>query len=377
MNKNAKEVVTKSENIQAVYRYIFESGSATRQELYIGSGLSLPTIKLAIEKLEGLGLIEPSSVIRNTGGRNAISYSVKENGRTAIGLYFSGHHITAVCTGLTGQIHAVKRIQRTLDMHDEEYIKSAGQLVEDIKASADIPEGSLLGVGLAVPSLVSDDGETIKFGMSHDFTGITRTVLSRYIKEPTCMIHDSYAAGYAEVWNNPDIKNAFYLNLNSNTGGCLIINNRIFPGTGHLAGEIGHMHVNPDSGKLCYCGRHGCLETECSISVLDSMTNGSLEDFMLLLKEKNKEAVSRWDTYLTSLASAVYNLIILFDSPVIIGGYIGMYIDDHLEDLRQRVSRLDPFSRPMAEFVLPPKYRNESTAVGAAIQVLDRYIHSL
>jgi predicted NBD/HSP70 family sugar kinase len=83
------------------------------------------------------------------------------------------------------------------------------------------------------------------------------------------------------------------------------------------------MHVNPDSGKLCYCGRHGCLETECSISVLDSMTNGSLEDFMLLLKEKNKEAVSRWDTYLTSLASAVYNLIILFDSPVIIGGYIG------------------------------------------------------
>ena len=197
MAKKASEVETKSENKQAVYRYIQKKGAATRQELYAGLGLSLPTIKQSLEYLERAGLILPADVIRNTGGRNATAYRVKCNGHFAIGVFLSANHITAVCVDLSGAICAKKRIRITFDTHQDSYLRAIGSLVSDTVAESGIDDARIIGVGIAVPSLVSEDGESILFGMTHDFSGITREVLSKYISFPTRLFHDSFVAGFA------------------------------------------------------------------------------------------------------------------------------------------------------------------------------------
>ncbi len=375
--KEKRIIETKAENKQAVLRYLMKNGPSTKQEIYAGSGLSLPTIKQALEYLETNALIEPSAVIKNTGGRNATAFGIKDTGRAAIGIYFSEHHITVVCTNLNGEIIASKRIRERLNLHDDFYLRKLGELAAEMKEQCGLQGGQLIGVGIAVPSFVSEDGESILFGMTHDYNGITKEVLSTYINEPTMLYHDSYCAGFAEVWNNEDLTNAIFLNLNNNVGGCIIVNHEIFSGNHRLAGEFGHITIDPHSEKTCYCGKNGCFETLCSATVLDSYTDGNLERFFEKVKENDPGALSLWNIYLDHLASAIHNLTIIFDCPVIIGGYIGTYIADDIENLRARFQALDPFNRSSKEYILPCRLRMGSTAAGAAILMTESFIQSI
>ena len=44
-------------------------------------------------------------------------------------------------------------------------------------------------------------------------------------------------------------------------GGGLIIDGKLYRGDNNLAGELGHMKIDPYSSEKCYCGGTGCLET--------------------------------------------------------------------------------------------------------------------
>ena len=48
----------------------------------------------------------------------------------------------------------------------------------------------------------------------------------------------------------------------------LVLDGRLFTGSSHAAGEIGHVVVD-DGGAVCACGKRGCLETEVSEPLLD------------------------------------------------------------------------------------------------------------
>lgn len=377
MSKKTSEIETKSENKQAVYRFIRTNESATKQDIYIGLGLSLPTIKQSLEFLEKEELICASDVVRNTGGRNAAAYRILPDGRFSVGLFLTSNHITAVCVDLSGTIIGKIRERISLDVHNDAYLKKMGDMVASVILEAKIEESKLLGVGIAVPSLVSEDGESIIFGMTHDFSGITRKILSKYIPYPTKLFHDSFAGGFAEVWKTSNIKNAIYINLNSSIGGSIIINNQVFNGNNQRSGEIGHMILYPKIGKRCYCGQIGCLDTVCNSGVLDSYTNGNLKEFFDLVNAKDPTALELWDTYLDNLALAIHNIRMLHDCEIILGGYVGSYMEDYMEDLCKKVDSYSIFNCFSREYILPCQYKNESTAAGAAIQVIENYINTL
>jgi predicted NBD/HSP70 family sugar kinase len=51
-----------------------------------------------------------------------------------------------------------------------------------------------------------------------------------------------------------------YLKVSSGIGAGLILNGRLYRGSTGLAGELGHLLVDPE-GLVCRCGNRGCLET--------------------------------------------------------------------------------------------------------------------
>ena len=377
MPRHTGEVKTKSENKQAIYRFILRNGASTKQDIYTGLELSLPTIKQGLELLEKENLITAAGKIANTGGRSAVAYQIAEDSFYSIGIYISQHHLTAVCVNLAGEVIHSKRSYFVLNLQSDTYLKIIGDLVEDIKNALQIPPSRFLGVGIAVPSLVSEDGENIIFGMTTDFTGITREVLAKYIPYPVWMYHDSHTAAFAELWQNPSLKNAIYLNLNNSIGSSIIIDGQIYNGNNHLAGELGHMVIQSNSGKRCYSGKIGCLDTMCSATVLDSYTDGNLKQFFDLLDKQDEQALQIWDTYLDNLALAIHNIRMLLDCTFIIGGYVGSYIGIYISDLRRRVDALNIFTRYASQYVIPCSYKIEATAAGAALLVIDQFISKL
>ena len=59
-----------------------------------------------------------------------------------------------------------------------------------------------------------------------------------------------------------DASDAIYLTGEVGLGGGVIVGGRPLTGAGGYAGEVGHMSVNPATGRRCTCGRRGCWETE-------------------------------------------------------------------------------------------------------------------
>ena len=52
----------------------------------------------------------------------------------------------------------------------------------------------------------------------------------------------------------------FYVTVSTGVGGGWVLNGRCWRGHEGLAGEIGHMTIEPD-GPLCLCGKQGCVES--------------------------------------------------------------------------------------------------------------------
>lgn len=372
---NSNEI--KLKNRQMIYRYIRSQDSVSKQDIVFGLQLSLPTVTQNLDYLKSQGLIDTSKKITGTGGRNATAYTYIKKAKLAIGVYTTAHHINGVVVDLSGNVVEMQKERISFNLDDDNYLRKLGDVVMQMKQNAGISDENLLGVGIAVPGLVSDDGELVTYGLTLNFTGKTREQIAKYVPYQNRLFHDSLVSGYAEVWIDHRVCNAFYISLSNSIGGAVIIDNKIYEGDTHKGGEIGHMVVIPKGGKQCYCGKYGCLDTVCSAGNLDQYTDGSLEDFFRLLKEGNKTALTLWDSYLDNLAMAIDNIRMLFDSVVILGGYVGAYIEDYMEDLYQRVDAKNSFGDKAREYLIPCKYKVEATAAGAAIYYIDHFINHI
>jgi len=57
-----------------------------------------------------------------------------------------------------------------------------------------------------------------------------------------------------------DCRNLVVLNIGDGIGAAAIVDGELYRGKANMAGEIGHITINP-AGKVCVCGKAGCLQT--------------------------------------------------------------------------------------------------------------------
>ncbi len=367
----------KTKNRQIIYDYIRKQGSVSKQEIVVEMQLSLPTVTTNLDFLKKQGLIDTSGKIKNTGGRNATAFTYVKNARMAIGVDITANHITAVAVNLSGDIVSMERRRSNFDLEDDAYLREIGEVVECVKKDADIMDENLLGVGISVQSLVSDDGSEITYGMALNFAKKKREEIAAYVPYRNRLIHDSYAAGYRETWTNREFQNAFYISLSNSVGGSVIIDDAIYEGNTHKGGEVGHMTVVPEGGELCYCGRRGCFDTVCRAGRLTGYTDGSVEEFFRLLEEGDETAKRLWDEYLDHLTMAIHNVRMLFDGMVILGGYVGAYAGRYMDDICRRVDERNPFGDRAKDYLVECRYKVEASAAGAALFYIDEFLDKI
>ncbi|MDR0709258.1 MAG: ROK family protein [Spirochaetaceae bacterium] len=357
-----------------VYQLLRQGQSLTKQSIVHQLGLSLPTIVNNITTLQGEGLIKEEGIVGHTGGRRAKTWTIVKDARIAIGLDVTRDYVIAVAVDLAGEI--IYRTQKWCKFtRSDAYYKKLGILVENVVKNVTLDKKCILGVGIGVPGLVTEDRETVFYGEILKFTGITRAEFSKYIPYKTALFNDASAAGFGEFWIHGKSGSAFYVSLSNNIGGAVMIENRILNGHHYHTGEIGHLTLHP-GGKRCYCGQSGCVDPYLAATVLSDLTCGNLSAFFKLLEENNKNAVSLWDTYLDDLAMAVNNVQQLFDCTVILGGYIAEYIEKYMPELKKRAAALNSFEHD-ADYLDICRYKIWSIAAGAALTFSSDFIDSI
>jgi len=370
-------------NRQLIYQYIRKKGSVSRQDIVVALKMSLPTVTNNLNYLEQMGLVDTSRKIQTIGGgRNATAYTYIQNPKFAIGAYLTEHHISVVSVDFSGRVVNQLKEHILFEPDNVLYLQKLGEMVEKVKVMSKILDEDLLGVGIAVPGLVSEDGEEVTYGKTfnvsgRDFTGKTRTEIAAYIPYPSRLCHDAYTAGFAELWSNPELHNAFYLSLVNSIGGCVIVNNEIYEGDTHKGGLVEHMVLVPQNGETCYCGKKGCFDTLCRAGILDAYTDGSLEDFFRLLKEGDAGAAKLWDVYLDNLALGISNIRVMLDCTIVLGGYVGSFISDYLDELCKRIDERFPFDDKAETYVKQCSCVTEASASGAALQYIRNFIENI
>lgn len=362
-------------NRSKIIRLFCKNQTLSRKDLHDELGLSLPTISQNISELLEENLICKSGNVGNTGGRNAEAFSFNSTAKVSMGLDITRHHITMVLIDLLGNIIASTRIRLKYEK-DSSYLALVGDLVSRFLAKNNINSEQLLGVGLGIPALTDINNTKVVYSGIMDMDGLTADDFSQYIHYPVKIFNDANAACFAELHEpNGCEKDGFYIMLSTNVGGAVFINGQLYAGDFFRSGEVGHLVIHED-GKPCYCGQKGCLDPYCSATILTENTNEDLKQFFTNLEYGDEAAIRLWNEYLDNLSLAIRNVHVLFDCPIIIGGYVGAYIEKYMGQLKERISRMIPFSQD-ASFIRPCRYKVEAIAAGTALYFSTKFLESL
>jgi glucokinase len=155
---------------------------------------------------------------------------------------------------------------KTQDYQEIEEFVSA--LVWKIKESLDKlgSDYKLKGIGIGAPNGNFYKG-TIEFAPNLPWKGTINLVekMKHYLNLPILMTNDANAAAMGEMMYGKakGLKDFIVITLGTGLGSGLVVDGKVVYGHDGFAGELGHTIYDPN-GRLCGCGRKGCLETYAS-----------------------------------------------------------------------------------------------------------------
>ena len=125
------------------------------------------------------------------------------------------------------------------------------------------------GMGIGAPNSNFYDG-TIAYApnitWAHDCVVPFAKMFNERLSIPVSITNDANAAALGEMTYGvaKGMKNFIMITLGTGVGSGIVINGQMVYGSDGLAGELGHVIMRRENGRLCGCGRNGCLEAYCS-----------------------------------------------------------------------------------------------------------------
>lgn len=369
--KQATNIEVKKNNRNRIFRYICKHGTVSNPDISYDMKMSLPTVTQITKELIEKGFVEETGELQSTGGRRAKALSAAVNVKQAVGLDITKNHISFVLTNLTGEILKYVRIFLPY-AHEAAYYRRVNEELESFLEESSADRKRILGIGISFPGIIDLDRQLITYSHVLGTEMIPFDFVSSFFGYPCRFLNDANAGAYAEGIRSDERERFFYLSLSNTVGGAVFDHHGLVQGNHFRCGEVGHMTVIPD-GRMCYCGKKGCLDAYCSAAILSDAAGGKLEKFFELLEKKDQRAAEIWDAYTGILSVAVNNIHMILDCDIVLGGYVGSYAEPYLSEIWNRVSERNTFTGDR-QFVNSCKYKVGAAALGAALEVIENFV---
>lgn len=365
----------KKNNKSILFRYVYDQKvGVTQRDIVNSLNMSLPTIRQNLTELFDAGVLMYTGYESSSGGRKAQTFSINPDCRFAIGVELSPNHIRIIALNI-----AVKEITfDTIDCKyssDPSYAKRLAYEIERFIDSNSLDRKKLLGVGITLPGLIDDETNTILLAPVLHLKNVSVDSLIKDIPYKTFVQNDASAGAVFEGWINKEINNLAYFFVGKGVGGALISNGQLFTGDRNRAGEFGHSCVETN-GKECHCGRHGCLESYVSTSVVSSDLGISMETFFFEVENGNAEYKKILDQYLHYLSVGIYNIHCAFDADILIGGPIRNYLLPYMDDIKARLRTMS-FIESEKDYVSLGFGRYQANCNGVALHFIKDFIDNI
>lgn len=375
MADQGMKAVQKS-NFTETFQLFLQHEQLVKQDIAQKLGHSLPTVTTNLRRLRERDLIVAAGQLTGGLGRRATAYTLNPVAFLSIGMEMFGHHVTTVILSARGEILAVHRLDIVFD-NSADYYRAVSEDLLAFVGQQDLPVERIIGLGIGVQGLVSGDGQAIVYGKILGNTSLTTHEFAQYLPWPVTFLHDADAVAVAEQTAAKREEDAIYLSIGEHLGTAMMINAQTYSGTNGRSGTMEHISIDAEHGRLCYCGRYGCIETYASISALLNDRDESIDAFFAEVQADEPTAVTRWASYLDHLAHAINNLHMFADTPIVLAGDLARFISEQtILDLHERILQLTAFpeSEPYLRLGQVGQY---AVATGAALPIMQRYVETI
>jgi predicted NBD/HSP70 family sugar kinase len=200
-------------------------------------------------------------------GRRRVLLALNPDAAYVVGVKVSSLRISCAVTDLKADVRSSVLLPVRINKRPAAFI---ADLIEEgirhcISDARLVPE-KISGIGLGIPGFV--DGE-------HKFCHWTplcangvlnlNELIQKRLKIPTYLENDANAVTLAHQWfgEGKGIDNFLVITLEDGVGMGIVVNGQLYRGNRGIGGEFGHMVIEP-GGKLCRCGKRGCVEAYAS-----------------------------------------------------------------------------------------------------------------
>lgn len=382
----------KSTLTDEVFRLLWRKKRLSRADIARELNLSRSTSSKIVDTLLESGLISEVGTAKSSGGRKPIVLEFQDDARGVLGIDMGASHISVALTDLRGKVLDWVERDHPVRMDPDGSRSLAMELCDHLLGKKKRPMNWLLSVGVAVPSPVDPLQprylSEVVIPAWQGRSGIEQ--LESHFQVPVFIDNDANLGTLAEFWwgAGRNRRNFTYIKISTGIGAGYVLNGELYRGTSGVAGEFGHVSLDPN-GEQCVCGLRGCLATRASTPAMIKRANALLEKFpysSLNSTEINQytiaDAAMNGDPLAEqvlhevadSLGTALIGWMNLMNPELVVVGSGSPHIDNLvLPIVRQKVSNSTLIPNASVD-IQSSQFGMQGIAVGAATLVIDRMV---
>jgi glucokinase-like ROK family protein len=380
-------------NLSTVLTHLRLNAPISRATLAEITGLNRATITRLVRALIEHGFVRETGFQSSRAGRPSILLQLDPDAGCIIGAEIEVKFGSIILTDLAAHVLWRKEVDFG-DINDPDAVlNSMALLIREAIAKAGERDRHILGLGMSLPGLVDVSSGVLLFAPNMRWNDVpVRQWLQNEFDIPIYIDNKANMAALAESYfgSARDCEYVLYINITAGVGAGIVLHQHIMAGASGLAGEVGHMTIDPD-GPPCNCGSYGCWETYVSAlavfrrvhdciqeeteSQLAEVVRDGFERITIPLmveaaRKGDQVALTAFEETGSYLGIGLANLINTFNpQKVVLGGYVTQAYEFLLPVIQKTVQeRALRWPREAAEIVVAT-YLNDASLMGAVATV--------
>lgn len=300
----------KHQSFSKILRYLNKNGSDSIASIAAHIHASVPSTTQLITELTQLGYVKELGQTKSVSGRRPFVFGIDGGQRRLLSIHVNLYEVLFQISNLENEIVHEKNYR--IDIDNKNYLKLlAKELNSTINQFTNI-----WCIGLTAPGLIEKNN-----GVNHTHKNLNESNVSgigTFIEHstgiPSFVLNDTHASILGEFFAGKakGKRNALTINLDWGIGLGILANGKVLNGTRGFAGELGHVQIDPN-GRLCKCGKVGCLDT---LASADAIVQNAIRDLeagkqSILLHVEGE--ISLEDIISAANNSDEYSLELLYD----------------------------------------------------------------
>ena len=224
-----------------------------------------------------------------------------------VGIDIGGTNTVFGIVDARGHVVAADSVKTKKHVDFDDYINDLHEGLSRLIKANDA-EDQIQGIGIGAPNANYYTGEIINppnlpWG---PIIPLAEKVSKAFGGIPVAITNDANAAAVGEMTYGAarGMKDFIMITLGTGVGSGIVINGQLVYGSDGFAGELGHVIMKRNNGRVCGCGRTGCLEAYCSATGVARTAREFLEirNEPSLLRNLDIEDITSKDVYDAAMA---------------------------------------------------------------------------